>query len=113
VTRKRRFDHKASLEGSGYTELAPRTTTRDVLTVQIVETRPGGECVVLESFTENGFAAARRAAERAQELADAQCLPHRVFILDRAGVRIFAAGQLDISPDSRRDESATNHGRIL
>jgi|SRR5580658_513356 hypothetical protein len=61
-------------------------------TVMIVEVRPNGERVVIETFNTAGYSEARAAAERAQALADAQGLPRRAFICDKFGVPVFAAG---------------------
>ena len=63
--------------------------------VQIVEARRGGEHVTVEIFTAASYAEARRLAERTQELADAQVLPRRAYVLDRFGVPVFAAAMTE------------------
>jgi hypothetical protein len=61
-------------------------------TVTVIEVRPNGERVTIETLNTAGYSEARAAAERAQALADAQGLPRRAYILDEFGVPVFAAG---------------------
>jgi hypothetical protein len=58
----------------------------------VIEARPGGEYVTVEMMTCSSYAAARSAAEQAQQFADDECLARRCYVLDKAGIPVYTAG---------------------
>lgn len=89
MSRKQRFKTTLAEFATASREERDR---RDERTVTVIEARPGGEFVTVETMTLADFDEAIAAAERAQEAADAQGLPRRAYVLDRKGTPVYAAG---------------------
>ena len=72
-------------------------------TICVMEAKPDGTFCTVEMVTLPSYTAALRAADRAQELADEQCQPRRAYVVDRAGVAVYAACTTEVGrQESRR-----------
>lgn len=91
MTRKARFTRP--LHGYAATPEPDEEQRPGEWTVRIVEARPGGDFVTVEMLSAPSYSAAVRTAERAQEDADALCLPRRAFVCNRNGIPVSAAGE--------------------
>jgi hypothetical protein len=100
MSRKARF--KPTL--ADFADRPPEPDANEPRTVVVIEARPGGEFVTVEMMTCSSYAAARSAADRAQELADADCLPQRAYVLDKAGIPIFTAGMSAVGREQAWDQ---------
>jgi hypothetical protein len=110
MSRKARF--KPTL--ADFADRSPEPLADESWTWCVVEARAGGVFCTIQMSTSPSYRAARTAAERAQELADEQCLPQRAYVLDAAGIPVYVASISEIGQEralEQRQSIANCHDR--
>ena len=110
MSRRARF--KPTL--ADFADLAPEPQAEEPRIMCVIEARPGGDFVTISMETLSSYAAARSAADRMQELVDAECLPQRVYVLDSSGViPVYTAGMSPAGKEQAWDQrqSIANRNR--